>query len=199
MVEDQLALLRISRGLCVLYLKQSGSAAICTLNFHEAEIRVVQDANGVFSRGELGPSRVECEWNVRLQLTDDLALSTDCAHTEETPINPNKQSTLCFIYSSFCGSATKDHLAAIPIGGHPWQSNARTKPPRGISHAISVERHARGASSNVAWQPRRLHFDTRGCAGGFLREGGIDPKQLDRNGSSPLLPSAHPLADGPEP
>src|ERR1700685_2948140 len=33
-----------------------------------------------------------------------------------TPIDPNKQSTLCFIYSSFCSSATKGYLAAIPMG-----------------------------------------------------------------------------------
>jgi hypothetical protein len=32
-----------------------------------------------------------------------------------TPIDPNKQSTLCFIYSSFCSSATKGYLAVIPM------------------------------------------------------------------------------------
>src|ERR1700674_159438 len=60
-----------------------------------------------------------------------------------TPINPNKQSTLCFIYSSFCSSATKGHLAAIPIGRHPWQKQCLCQTTTGISHVISVEDRAR--------------------------------------------------------
>jgi hypothetical protein len=31
---------------------------------------------------------VECEWNVRLQLADDLALRTDCAHSEDDGDRP---------------------------------------------------------------------------------------------------------------
>jgi len=88
MVEDQLGLLRFSRVLCFSYLEQSGGATICTLDFHDGEVCVVQNVDDVFARWELGPSRVECEWNVRLQLTDDLALSTDCAHTEDDAGKP---------------------------------------------------------------------------------------------------------------
>src|ERR1700722_4951805 len=59
-----------------------------------------------------------------------------------TPINPNKQSTLCFIYSSFCGSATTGCLAAIPIGRQPWQKQCLCQTTTGISHATPVDGHA---------------------------------------------------------
>ena len=47
---------RLSKtALCFSYLKQRGGASICTLDFHNTEIRAVQNVDDVFARWELGP------------------------------------------------------------------------------------------------------------------------------------------------
>ena len=113
-----------------------------------------------------------------------------------TPINPNKQSTLCFIYSSFRGSATKGHLAAIPIDGHPWQKQCLCQTTTGyksryFSRRVRARRieECRLAATPSAFRHARLR---RRLPSRRRKR----PETLDRNGSSLLRPSAHPMADG---
>jgi hypothetical protein len=73
-VEDQFALARRGVGPGILDLEQSGRGAIRAADLHNLQVGVLQHTEDVLTRGKFGSPRVELEWDVSFELSNDLRM-----------------------------------------------------------------------------------------------------------------------------